>query len=141
MSLAPGEQRALIQIEGVLCRSDPKLAAMLSTFNRLTCHEGMPRREFLFGRSSRLRRLFPESSLPLISVIPLAVTAFVLGLIVMFFALIGHVGRPAAAHGTACGTMSLRACRPSAGAARRVRDLGGNGDVTARSAGSGASRR
>jgi hypothetical protein len=156
MSLAPGEQRALIQIEGMLCRSDPKLAAMLSTFNHLTCNEGMPRREFLFGRSSRLRRVFPEAPLPLICVIPLAVAAFALGLIVMFFALIGHASRPASAQGTACGTVSLRACRPPAGAAGRARGPGGNGDVgaagrargpggngdvTARSAGLGAGRR
>jgi hypothetical protein len=49
MTLAAGEERALARIEGALRRSDPKLAAMLSTFNRLTRSEEMPRREFLFG--------------------------------------------------------------------------------------------
>ena len=53
MSLAASEQRALARIEGALRRSDPKLAAMLSTFNRLNQSEEMPRREFLL-RPTRL---------------------------------------------------------------------------------------
>ncbi|HLX51378.1 MAG TPA: DUF3040 domain-containing protein [Streptosporangiaceae bacterium] len=32
MSLAPGEQRALVGIEDTLRRSDPRLAARLATF-------------------------------------------------------------------------------------------------------------
>jgi hypothetical protein len=54
MTLAAGEQRALAKIEEVLRRSDPKLAAMLSTFNRLARSEEMPRREFL-SAPGRLR--------------------------------------------------------------------------------------
>jgi len=54
MTLAAGEQRALTKIEEVLRRSDPKLAAMLSTFNRLARSEEMPRREFL-SAPGRLR--------------------------------------------------------------------------------------
>jgi Protein of unknown function (DUF3040) len=56
MSLAASEERALARIEGALRRSDPKLAAMLSTFNRLNQSEEMPRREFLL-RSTRMRWL------------------------------------------------------------------------------------
>jgi hypothetical protein len=53
MSLAASERRALARIEGALRRSDPKLAAMLSTFDRLNQSEEMPRREFLL-RPTRL---------------------------------------------------------------------------------------
>jgi hypothetical protein len=57
MTLAAGEQHELAKIEEGLRRSDPKLAAMLSTFNRLNRAEEMPRREFL-AAPGRLRRLF-----------------------------------------------------------------------------------
>jgi hypothetical protein len=60
MSLAAREERALARIEGALRRSDPKLAAMLSTFNRLNQSEEMPRREFLPG-STRMRWLTQRS--------------------------------------------------------------------------------
>lgn len=56
MSLAASEERALARIEAALRRSDPKLVAMLSTFNRLSQSEDMPRREFLL-RSTRMRWL------------------------------------------------------------------------------------
>jgi hypothetical protein len=56
MSLAASEERALAQIEASLRRSDPKLAAMLSTFSRLNQAEVMPRREFLL-RPTRMRWL------------------------------------------------------------------------------------
>ncbi|HEX3749617.1 MAG TPA: hypothetical protein VHW06_03565 [Streptosporangiaceae bacterium] len=56
MSLAPREERELARIEGALRRSDPRLAAKLSTFNRLNQSEEMPRREFLL-RPTRMRWL------------------------------------------------------------------------------------
>jgi hypothetical protein len=56
MSLAASEERALARIEASLRRSDPKLAAMLSTFSRLNQAEVMPRREFLL-RPTRMRWL------------------------------------------------------------------------------------
>ena len=61
MSLAAGEQRALAQIEEALRRSDPKLAAMLSTFNRVNRSEEMPRREFLL-RPTRVRWLITPAT-------------------------------------------------------------------------------
>jgi hypothetical protein len=54
MSLAGREERALARIEGALRRSDPALAAKLSTFNRLNQSDEMPRREFLL-RPTRMR--------------------------------------------------------------------------------------
>ena len=56
MALAADEERVLSRIEEDLCRSDPKLAAMLSMFNRLTRSEAMPSRELL-ATPSRRRRL------------------------------------------------------------------------------------
>ena len=53
MTLAADDRRALSRIEGALRRSDPKLAAMLATFNRLNQTERMPARERL--RAPRLR--------------------------------------------------------------------------------------
>jgi Protein of unknown function (DUF3040) len=53
MTLAADDRRALSRIEGALRRSDPKLAAMLATFNRLNQAERMPARERL--RAPRLR--------------------------------------------------------------------------------------
>src|ERR1700759_5017001 len=57
MALAADEERALSRIEDDLRRSDPKLAAKLAMFNRLTQSEAMPQRELLTA-PSRLRRLF-----------------------------------------------------------------------------------
>ena len=45
MALAADEERALARIEEELRRSDPRLAAKLSMFNRLTRSEAMPQRE------------------------------------------------------------------------------------------------
>ena len=47
MGLGPNEQRLLGQIERALHGSDPKLAAKLASFNRLTFHEAMPMHERL----------------------------------------------------------------------------------------------
>ena len=56
MALAADEERALSRIEEELRRSDPKLAAKLAMFNRLTRSEAMPQRE-LVTAPGRLRRL------------------------------------------------------------------------------------
>jgi hypothetical protein len=56
MALAADEERALSRIEEELRRSDPKLAAKLAMFNRLTRSEAMPERELLTA-PGRLRRL------------------------------------------------------------------------------------
>jgi hypothetical protein len=53
MTLAADDRRALSRIEGALRRSDPRLAVMLATFNRLHQTERMPARERL--RAPRLR--------------------------------------------------------------------------------------
>src|ERR1700749_3075065 len=55
MALAADEERALSRIEEELRRSDPRLAAKLSMFNRLTRSEAMPQRELLTA-PGRLRR-------------------------------------------------------------------------------------
>jgi hypothetical protein len=62
MALAADEERALSRIEEELRRSDPKLAAKLAMFNRLTQSEAMPQRELLTA-PSRLRRLFASAGI------------------------------------------------------------------------------
>ena len=59
MGLGPNEQRLLGQIERALRGSDPKLAATLANFNRLTFHEAMPLRERLLRPPSRVVRFAP----------------------------------------------------------------------------------
>lgn len=109
MSLAPGEQRVLDEIDAELCHSDPKLAALLSTFTRLNCREEMPRREFLAGRRSRFGRLFPHAPPRLISLLPVALAASALGLVFGLFAAFGHPGRPVGQR-ISCGSASLTSC-------------------------------
>lgn len=58
MSLCTREQHALSAIEATLRRSDPTLAAHMAGFNRFTAGEGMPRRERLPERQSRLPGAF-----------------------------------------------------------------------------------
>ncbi len=123
MSLAPGEERALKQIGDELYRSDPKLAALLATFTRLTCREEMPRREFLLGRWSRLTRLFPHAPSRLAALIPVAAAACALGLIVMFVALFSHPG----GKGLSCGAPSLSSCGTQGNAPGHGRKSGGAG--------------
>ena len=62
MALAADEERALARIEEELCRSDPRLAAKLSMFNRLTRTEAMPERELLTP-PRRLRRFSRRAGL------------------------------------------------------------------------------
>lgn len=132
MSLAPGEQRALKQIDEELCRADPKLAALLATFTRLTCHEDMPRREFLFGRRSRFGQLFPKAPPRSIAFLPVAMAAFALGLMVMVFAVFGHSSRPAGR--LSCGSSSLTACELYGNPGNHADAPGGAGQVATKSA-------
>ena len=62
MALAADEERVLSRIEEDLRRSDPKLAARLAMFNRLTRSEAMPERELL-ATPSRRRRLSTRAGL------------------------------------------------------------------------------
>jgi len=58
MSLSAWEQQALESIQNGLAGSDPELAALLSTFNRLASDEKMPDREAARAASRRaFRRL------------------------------------------------------------------------------------
>jgi len=58
MSLSAWEQQALDSIKNGLAGSDPELAAMISTFNRLAADAEMPDREKIQAGSRRaLRRL------------------------------------------------------------------------------------
>lgn len=57
MSLSAHDRQALEAIEGRLAASDPRLAAMLSTFSRLEDGEAVPAREQIReGRQHRLAR-------------------------------------------------------------------------------------
>jgi hypothetical protein len=159
MTLAAGEQRRLARIERALRRSDPKLTAMLSMFNRLTRSEAMPRREFLpepgwlrrlsarpvrsarpdrpvwAARSTRpiwsarpvrparparparpvrpARRGWPSR---LVAILPLIMAMCVLGLVVVLFSALSHVGSGSATHGPAvsCHSVMLAGCRSRA---------------------------
>ena len=81
MGLGPNEQRLLGQIERALHGSDPKLAATLATFNRLTFHEAMPMRERLLHRPSRLVRFAP-----------VAIAAFVMFMILISVTVLSRIG-------------------------------------------------
>jgi hypothetical protein len=56
MWLTVREQRQLDTIGEAVCRSDDRLASMLTTFGRLTADEPMPDREQLTRPAGRTRR-------------------------------------------------------------------------------------
>lgn len=61
MSLAPGEQETLTEIENSLCRSDPRLAAMFAVFSKQIFGRQGPVRELLSPwrpSSRRFMKLF-----------------------------------------------------------------------------------
>ena len=108
MGLGPNEQRLLGQIERALHGSDPKLAAKLATFNRLTLHEAMPLRERLLRPPSRVAR---PSRLPVVRFAPVAMAAFVVFMI-------AHLGYRAEPHradpgssAAACGIAWVEGCQ------------------------------
>jgi hypothetical protein len=82
MSLAPGEQRALAEIENSLKQSDPALADLLSDFNQMVLPGALPRRERLSPWRSRLK-----------DITPLAMVMFVLGLLVLGLAFLSNIGQ------------------------------------------------
>ncbi|HLI36362.1 MAG TPA: DUF3040 domain-containing protein [Streptosporangiaceae bacterium] len=82
MSLAPGEQRALAEIENSLEQSDPALADLLSDFNRMVLPGALPRLERLSPWRSRLK-----------DITPLAVVMVVLGLLILGLAFLSSIGQ------------------------------------------------
>jgi Protein of unknown function (DUF3040) len=102
MGLGPNEQRLLDQIERALHGSDPKLAAKLATFNRLTFHEAMPLRERLLHSPSRVVRWAP-----------VAMAAFVMFMILISVTVLSRIGPAKGSSGAACGIAWLPG-RPAA---------------------------
>ena len=82
MGLGPSEQRLLGQIERALHGSDPKLAAKLATFNRLTFHEAMPLRE----------RLLLHSPSRAVRFAPVAMAAFVMFMLLISVTVLSRIG-------------------------------------------------
>ncbi len=100
MGLGPNEQRLLGQIERALHGSDPKLAAKLAAFNRLTFHEAMPLRERLLHPPSRVVRFAP-----------VAMAAFVVFMIVISVTVLSRVGPSRADSAAACGIAWVQGCQ------------------------------
>ena len=101
MGLGPNEQRLLGQIERALHGSDPKLAAKLATFNRLTFHEAMPLRERLL--------LHPPSRV--VRFAPMAMAAFVMFMLLISVTVLSRIG-PSKGSGTAaCGIAWVQGCQ------------------------------
>jgi Protein of unknown function (DUF3040) len=100
MGLGPNEQRLLGQIERALRGSDPKLAATLANFNRLTFHEAMPLRERLLRPRSRVVRFAP-----------VAIAAWVVFMILISVTVLSRIG-PSKGEGAApCGIAWVQACQ------------------------------
>jgi len=101
MGLGPNEQRLLGQIERALHGSDPKLAAKLATFNRLTFHEAMPLRERLL--------LHPPSRA--VRFAPVAMAVFVVFMLLISVTVLSRIG-PSKDSGTAaCGIAWVPGCQ------------------------------
>lgn len=97
MSLAPGEQRALTEIEGWLRRSDPELALTLERFGRRSATRNVPQR-WLQAVPPRTRR----QRLALLA-------AVVLVLSVLWTAVFSRPRQPTPAR--LCGTAVIRLVR------------------------------
>ena len=100
MGLGPNEQRLLGQIERALRGSDPKLAANLANFNRLTVHEAMPVRE-------RLRR--PRSRV--VRFAPVVLAAFVMFMILISVTVLSRIGPAKGGGSAACRIVLLQGCQ------------------------------
>ncbi len=100
MGLGPNEQRLLAQIERALHGSDPKLAAKLATFNRLTSSEAMPLRERLLHSPSRVVRWAP-----------VAVAAFVMFMILISVTVLSRIGPAKGSSAAACGIAWVQGCQ------------------------------
>jgi|SRR5271165_4839404 len=100
MGLGPNEQHLLGQIERALRGSDPKLAAKLATFNRLTFNEAMPLRERLLHPPSRLVRFAP-----------VAMAAFVMFMILISVTVLSRIGPAKVSSAAACGIAWVQGCQ------------------------------
>jgi hypothetical protein len=100
MGLGPNEQRLLGQIERALRGSDPKLAATLANFNRLTFHEAMPMRERLLHPPSRVVRFAP-----------VAIAAFVIFMILISVTVLSRIGPAKGNSPAACEIAWVQGCR------------------------------
>ena len=100
MSLAPGEQRTLAEIESCLCRSDPGLAAMFNVLAR-TDPRKRPARE-------RLRRhaFGPASSARMIIVLAVG-AAFLIACLVIAVLAATHSAPPQHGHGPGASPSSV----------------------------------
>ena len=108
MGLGPNEQRLLGQIERALHGSDPKLAAKLAAFNRLTFHEAMPLRERLLRPPSR----GPPSRV--VRFAPVAMAAFVVFMILISVTVLSRIGPSRAGSAAACGIAWVQGCQAGA---------------------------
>jgi hypothetical protein len=77
MSLAPGDQETLAEIENSLCGSDPRLAAMFADFGRQISGRQGPSREPLSPWRPGLRR---TAGMILVIVLALGAICTVLGI-------------------------------------------------------------
>ena len=102
MGLGHSEQRLLSQIERALRGSDPKLAALLTSFSRRMSHHQMPLRERL--RPSRVVRYAP-----------VAMGVFVLSMILISVTVLSRFGPTTGRTDAACGIAWIQGC-PSASA-------------------------
>jgi hypothetical protein len=109
MGLGPNEQRLLGQIERALHGSDPKLAAKLATFNRLTLHEAMPLRERLLRPPSRVAR--PSRPSRVVRFAPVAMAAFVVFMIVISVTVLSRIGPTRGSSAAACGIAWVEGCQ------------------------------
>jgi hypothetical protein len=108
MGLGPNEQHLLGQIERALRGSDPKLAATLANFNRLTFHEAMPLRERLLHPPSRVVRFAP-----------VALAAFVMFMILISVTVLSRIGPAKGSVPAACGIARVQGCQ-AAGVSRHA---------------------
>jgi Protein of unknown function (DUF3040) len=106
MGLGPNEQRLLGQIERALRGSDPKLAAALANFNRLTFHEQMPLRERLLRPPSRVVRFAP-----------VAIAAWVMFMILISVTVLSRIGPAKGDGAAACRIAWVQSCQAGAASA------------------------
>ncbi len=100
MGLGPNEQRLLGQIERALGGSDPKLAAKLAGFNRLTVHEAMPMGERLLHPPSRVVRFAP-----------VVIAAFVMFMILISVTVLSRIGPSKGSGAAACEIVLVQGCQ------------------------------
>lgn len=114
MSLAPRDRQALARIEDSLRSTDPRLAAMLTTFTVITSHRKIPRWRCLSPWRLRIRRFVP---------LTLAV-ALIAGGLVLFSTLSQVSHAPATPGGCGTAITQLASC-PGTGASHAGQDSAG----------------